>query len=106
MSVDSCFAIHNCYYGIKTVKVKQSAKNNCFYGKKTTYNYVMESKKRFGGWQGVPKKSLSGRGTSPVYRIAMSPELLAKCKRNGPDWVRAALEAAAEKEPTIDCSPR
>ena len=58
----------------------------------------MDTKKTVGGWRGVPKKSLSGKGTSPVYRLAMSPELLAKCKRNGPDWVRSVLEAAAEKE--------
>ena len=53
----------------------------------------MERKKRFGGWQGVPKKSLSGSGKSPVYQIVMPPELLEKCKRNGPDWVRAVLDA-------------
>lgn len=58
----------------------------------------MERKKRFGGWQGVPKKSLSGSGKSPVYQIVMPPELLAKCKRNGAKWVRAVLDDAPDPD--------
>jgi len=44
--------------------------------------------------RGQGRKSVSGAGTSPVLRLRVSPELLAKVQTKGPQWARAALENA------------
>jgi len=44
--------------------------------------------------RGQGRKSVSGAGTSPVLRLRVSPELLAKVQTKGAQWARAALENA------------
>jgi len=44
--------------------------------------------------RGQGRKSLAGAGTSPVLRLRVSPELLAKVQAKGAQWARAALENA------------
>lgn len=46
--------------------------------------------------RGQGRKSVSGAGKSPVIQIRGSQAIADKVKRNGPDWARMALEAAAE----------
>ena len=59
--------------------------------------------KQRGGWRGVPKKSLSGSGTSPALRVVMSQEMIDKVKRNGgAAWVRALVDAAQESRQNPD----
>lgn len=40
------------------------------------------------------RKSLDGKGESPVIRLRVTPELYEKVKRNGAQWARDALENA------------
>ena len=67
---------------------------------KQSYNSGMNTtKSKRGGWRGVPKKSLSGSGTSPTLRVVMPQEMIDKVKRNGgAAWVRALVDAAQEAE--------
>jgi len=44
--------------------------------------------------RGQGRKSVSGAGTSPVLRLRVSPELLAKVQAKGAQWARATLENA------------
>ena len=65
---------------------------------KQRYNSGMNTtKSKRGGWRGVPKKSLSGSGTSPTLRVVMPQEMIDKVKRNGgASFVRALIDAAPE----------
>ena len=71
---------------------------------KQRYNSGMNTTKpKRGGWRGVPKKSLSGSGTSPTLRVVMSQEMIDKVKRNGgARWVRALIDAAQESRQNPD----
>ena len=61
------------------------------------------NKPKRGGWRGVPKKSLSGSGTSPALRVVMSQEMIDKVKRNGgARWVRELIDAAQESRQNPD----
>ena len=61
------------------------------------------TKSKRGGWRGVPKKSLSGAGTSPTLRVVMTQEMIDKVKRNGgAAWVRALVDAAQESRQNPD----
>ena len=61
------------------------------------------NKSKRGGWRGVPKKSLSGSGTSPTLRVVMPQEMIDKVKRNGgASWVRALIDAAPESQQNLD----
>jgi len=50
--------------------------------------------KRHPADRGQGRKSVSGAGTSPVLRLRVSPELLAKVQAKGAQWARTALENA------------
>ena len=61
------------------------------------------NKPKRGGWRGVPKKSLSGSGTSPALRVVMSQAMIDKVKRNGgARWVRELIDAAQESRQNPD----
>ena len=61
------------------------------------------TKSKRGGWRGVPKKSLSGYGTSPTLRVVMSQEMIDKVKRNGgAAFVRELIDAAPESRQNPD----
>ena len=61
------------------------------------------TKSKRGGWRGVPKKSLSGSGTSPTLRVVMPQAMIDKVKRNGgAAWVRALVDAAPESRQNPD----
>ena len=59
--------------------------------------------KQRGGWRGVPKKSLSGYGTSPTLRVVMPQALIDTVQRNGgAAFVRALIDAAPESRQNPD----
>ena len=61
------------------------------------------TKSKRGGWRGVPKKSLSGSGTSPTLRVVMPQAMIDKVKRNGgAAFVRALIDAAPESSQNPD----
>ena len=61
------------------------------------------TKSKRGGWRGVPKKSLSGTGTSPTLRVVMPQAMIDKVKRNGgAAFVRALIDAAPEARQNPD----
>ena len=61
------------------------------------------TKPKRGGWRGVPKKSISGAGTSPTLRVVMPQAMIDKVKRNGgAAWVRALVDAAQESRQNPD----
>ena len=63
------------------------------------------TKSKRGGWRGVPKKSLSGSGTSPTLRVVMSQEMIDKVKRNGgARWVRELIDAAPDHQTSLPAS--
>ena len=63
------------------------------------------TKPKRGGWRGVPKKSLSGSGTSPTLRVVMSQEMIDKVKRNGgAAFVRALIDAALDHQTSLPAS--
>ena len=63
------------------------------------------TKPKRGGWRGVPKKSLSGYGTSPTLRVVMPQEMIDKVKRNGgAAWVRALVDAAPDHQTSLPAS--
>lgn len=48
--------------------------------------------------RGQGRKSVQGGGKSPVLRVVVTPEIIERARRNGPDWVRAVLMAAPDPE--------